>query len=60
MKIKGLKGRDVITTLFKHGKVIKAPPLLIRFQKFYESHGFISTGIEYLEDGIPHCEMHRD
>jgi len=33
MKIKGLKGRDVITDLFKHGKVIKAAPLLIRFQK---------------------------
>jgi len=33
MKIKGLKGRNVITTLFKHGKVVKALPLLIRFQK---------------------------
>jgi ElaA protein len=26
-------------------------------QKFYESFGFISTGKEYLEDGIPHIEM---
>jgi len=25
--------------------------------KFYEKHGFISTGKEYLEDGIPHLEM---
>ena len=33
MKIKGLKGRDEITALFKYGNVVKAPPLLIRFQK---------------------------
>jgi ElaA protein len=26
-------------------------------EKFYEKHGFISTGKEYLEDGIPHVEM---
>lgn len=25
--------------------------------KFYESLGFISTGEEYLEDGIPHTKM---
>jgi len=25
--------------------------------KFYEKHGFKSTGKEYLEDGIPHTEM---
>ena len=25
--------------------------------KFYESHGFQSTGEEYLEDGIPHIAM---
>ena len=25
--------------------------------KFYNSHGFVSTGKEYLEDGIPHTEM---
>ena len=25
--------------------------------KFYEKHGFRSTGKEYLEDGIPHTEM---
>ncbi len=24
---------------------------------FYEKHGFVSTGKEYLEDGIPHTEM---
>lgn len=26
-------------------------------EKFYNQHGFISTGKEYLEDGIPHVEM---
>ncbi len=26
-------------------------------KKFYESHGFMQTGREYLEDGIPHIEM---
>ena len=25
--------------------------------KFYEKHGFASTGKEYFEDGIPHTEM---
>jgi ElaA protein len=26
-------------------------------EKFYMQHQFISTGKEYLEDGIPHVEM---
>lgn len=26
-------------------------------EKFYNQHGFISTGKEYLEDDIPHVEM---
>ena len=25
--------------------------------KFYERFGFVSTGEEYLEDGIPHTKM---
>jgi len=29
-------------------------------KKFYESHGFIQDGDEYLEDGIPHIRMHRE
>lgn len=36
-------------------------PILISAQKhlekYYEKHGFLSTGKEYLEDGIPHVEM---
>lgn len=27
-------------------------------RKFYEKHEFVATGKEYLEDGIPHMEMH--
>jgi ElaA protein len=27
---------------------------------FYSSLGFVSTGEEYLEDGIPHTKMVRD
>jgi ElaA protein len=26
-------------------------------EKFYNYHGFKATGKQYLEDGIPHCEM---
>lgn len=33
---------------------ISAQSYLLRF---YESHGFMSTGKEYLEDDIPHVEM---
>jgi len=28
-------------------------------KRFYESHGFIQTSEEYLEDGIPHIEMKK-
>ena len=29
-------------------------------RKFYESHGFVKVGEEYLEDGIPHIGMFRE
>lgn len=29
-------------------------------QKFYESHGFISTSEVYLEDDIPHIQMKKE
>jgi ElaA protein len=28
-------------------------------KKFYESHGFVQSGGEYLEDNIPHIKMYR-
>lgn len=32
----------------------------VYLKKFYESHGFIKVGEEYLEDGIPHIKMVRN
>jgi ElaA protein len=29
----------------------------VYLKKFYESHGFLQVGNDYLEDGIPHIEM---
>lgn len=29
-------------------------------KKFYESHGFVQHGEQYLEDGIPHIKMVRE
>ncbi|WP_457615994.1 GNAT family N-acetyltransferase [Lutibacter sp.] len=44
-----------IQQIFKENKIkISAQTYL---KKFYESHGFIKTGEEYLEDGIPHIAM---
>jgi ElaA protein len=28
-------------------------------KKFYESHGFVAVGAQYLEDDIPHIEMRK-
>lgn len=42
--------------LNQHSIRLSAQTHLIRF---YEKHGFKSTGKEYLEDGIPHTEMLR-
>ncbi len=30
-----------------------------RLQSFYARHGFVREGDDYIEDGIPHCEMLR-
>ena len=30
-----------------------------RLEAFYASHGFVRDGADYIEDGIPHCEMVR-
>lgn len=41
----------------------KTPAITISAQlylkRFYETHGFVQDGDEYLEDGIPHIRMHR-
>ena len=46
--VKDFYGSDSIT--------ISAQVYLINF---YQQHGFVSVGEEYLEDGIPHVEMRR-
>lgn len=30
-----------------------------RLEVFYAGHGFVREGADYIEDGIPHCEMVR-
>jgi ElaA protein len=30
-----------------------------RLEAFYAGHGFVRQGADYIEDGIPHCEMVR-
>lgn len=48
---------NAIKTCFKEGKItISAQKYLT---KFYETHGFIQVGKEYLEDGIPHIRMDK-
>jgi ElaA protein len=63
-----LRGRGIGTSLMKRGvEIVDAhyPAFGIRLsaqksvEDFYRSFGFISTGHEYLEDGIPHVEMYR-
>jgi len=48
---------DMCLHLFGNGPIkIGAQSYLLRF---YEGFGFVSTGEEYLEDGIPHTKMVR-
>ena len=49
---------ETIKTYFNEEEItISAQKYL---KKFYESHGFTQTGVEYLEDGIPHIRMDRN
>lgn len=48
---------DTIVSLYGVVPVrIGAQSYLLRF---YEAHGFVQVGEEYMEDGIPHCIMLR-
>ncbi len=48
---------EIIETRFPHHSIkISAQDYLLRF---YQSFGFIETGLKYLEDDIPHSEMLR-
>jgi len=50
--------QQAVASLSEKGE---APAIKISAQShlkaFYETHGFVATGNEYLEDGIPHSEM---
>lgn len=55
-------GHDIMKASIKaikdhyHSETIKISAQTY-LKKFYNSHGFIETGEEYLEDGIPHIAM---
>jgi ElaA protein len=46
-----------IETLFGSKNITISAQLYLK--KFYESHGFVQQGEEYLEDDIPHIRMER-
>jgi ElaA protein len=48
---------NAITTNFNTLEITISAQVYLK--KFYETHGFIKVGEEYLEDGIPHIEMIR-
>lgn len=48
---------DAIKNAFGETEITISAQLYLK--KFYESHGFIQTSEEYLEDGIPHIEMRK-
>ncbi|MGQ2983692.1 GNAT family N-acetyltransferase [Flavobacterium sp.] len=47
---------DGIKEHFSTGNITISAQLYLK--KFYESHGFVQDGEEYLEDDIPHIRMH--
>ncbi|MDX2361190.1 MAG: GNAT family N-acetyltransferase [Crocinitomicaceae bacterium] len=61
---KGL-GHGIMKECIKYALVEfgKAPIMISaqkHLEKYYGQHDFVSTGNEYLEDGIPHVEMRLD
>lgn len=52
--------RQAISSLQKHwGPQAIRIGAQAHLEKFYGQHGFVDTGIAYIEDGIPHIEMLR-
>ncbi len=47
-----------IKNIFDSSKITISAQLYL--QKFYESHGFVTTSASYLEDDIPHIEMKKN
>jgi ElaA protein len=57
-------GREVMVRSIEHceelfGKTSITLGAQLYLRKFYESLGFIASGEEYIEDGIPHVTMTR-
>jgi len=52
--------REAIAAIEHHFKTIKITiSAQLYLQKFYESHGFVTTSEVYLEDDIPHIQMKK-
>ena len=57
-------GHDLMTAAIKgiadqYGTNTITISAQLYLKKFYESHGFVQTGKDYLEDGIPHIKMEK-
>jgi len=53
--------KEAIVAIQKHfGESQITISAQLYLKKFYESHGFVKTSEEYLEDGIPHIEMKKN
>jgi ElaA protein len=48
---------DAVSAIWQTSAITISAQLYLK--KFYESHGFVQDGGQYLEDGIPHIRMHR-
>lgn len=48
---------DAIAAIWQTSAITISAQLYLK--KFYEAHGFVQDGGQYLEDGIPHIKMHR-
>lgn len=51
------KAIELEKTLLNETKITISAQLYLK--EFYESHGFLQTSDEYMEDGIPHIQMRR-
>lgn len=49
---------NAIADNYNTGNITISAQLYLK--KFYESHGFVQVGDEYLEDGIPHIRMEME
>jgi ElaA protein len=48
---------QAISSAYGNGRITISAQLYLK--KFYQVHGFVQEGREYLEDGIPHIKMNR-